>query len=98
MDERPENTTSREEKYSFNWRLFILWPFLIMLLYVLSSGPFILLYDRDYIPAKFEAVKLIYLPLGWAYQRTSLHKPLGIYLHFWDPDSYDKNGESKVRM
>ncbi len=33
-----------------------------------------------------------YKPLGWAYNKTLLHKPLGLYYHLWIPSVIDSKG------
>ncbi len=34
-----------------------------------------------------------YRPLGWAYIRTPVHKPLGMYFHLWDSENFNKYGD-----
>ena len=36
----------------------------------------------------------IYAPVGWAYESTLLHKPIGMYLHFWTPKLMDSTAMS----
>jgi hypothetical protein len=38
-------------------------------------------------------VRGLYEPLRWTHLNTPLHKPLGMYLHLWLPDEFDKDGE-----
>jgi len=78
MDAQPETMTASEEKNSFNWRVFILWPFLVLLLYVLSVGPVMMMVRKGRISPKSGFVNRFYQPLNWAYQKTPLHKPLGM--------------------
>lgn len=98
MDAQPDPTTPGEEKDSFNWRVFILWPFVLLLLYILSIGPVAVLFARGKLsPAIEDKIKVLYFSLLWAYYETPLHKPLGIYFHLWDPKDFDKNGEEIIR-
>jgi hypothetical protein len=62
-------------------------------LYVLASGPAVRLYDKlGSNNSLGRAIDFSYVPLGWAYYCTPLHKPLGMYWHFWDPRTFDKAG------
>jgi hypothetical protein len=92
MDAQPETTTPIE-KNSVNWRAFILWLFVILLLYVLSIGPVMMLEQNAWI-AENQFEKPIYRPVQWIYLKTPLHKPLGIYLHLWAPKWFDKKGNN----
>jgi hypothetical protein len=94
MDAQPETTISIDEKHSFNWRLFILWPFLTLLLYVLSFGPVLTMLASNRLdPSVEDALKTVYYPVWMAYSQTLLHKPLGVYMHLWVPKVIDKNGD-----
>jgi len=94
MEAQPETTTPIEEKHSFNWQMFVLWPFLILVLYVLSSGPVVRLVRQGRISRSNGVfIERVYGPVAWAYERTPLHKPLGMYFHLWAPKSFDKNGD-----
>lgn len=92
MDERQEPTIPIEEKNSFNWRVFILWPVMILCLYVFSLGPVAMMDEKGLITTRNSYYFQIYLPLFWVYEATPLHKPLGLYLHLWAPKNFDKNG------
>lgn len=69
---------------------------MVFILYALSFGPVVRLWDStpfeepNYFAYKF------YSPLIWAYELTPLHKPFGKYLHLWDPDNYDGNGDERM--
>jgi hypothetical protein len=110
MDEQPAIAAPGEDKHSINWGAFIFWPFVILILYVLTFGPVmrfgsvlmvvvarnkgsIYISDpRNRFSEKF------YAPLGWAYNKTPLHKPLGMYMHLWLPRCFDKNGDAPPRI
>jgi hypothetical protein len=95
MDEQPETTIPTEAKRSVNWWSLVLWPFMILVLYVLSSGPVLMLMEKRRIAPDNRFFEVFYTPLDWAYTETPLRKPLGIYLHLWT-DVYDKNGEIRI--
>ena len=81
--------TTAEDKGSKSYWGFILWPFLVVMLYVLSSGPVVLLLRKGIINEK---AWVIYRPLRWGYTSTPLWRPLGMYWHLWCPDGFAKNG------
>jgi hypothetical protein len=83
-----------EEKKSINWSAFILWPFLVGILYVLSSGPVVMVARQRGINRVAPSLIKFYEPIEWAYEKTPLRKPLGMYAHLWAPESFDKNGDS----
>jgi hypothetical protein len=90
--EKPATTTPKNEKHSFNWGALILWPVVIVLFYVLSAGPVAMMQEKGFISPGNEFFNKFYEPFIWAYEDTPLHKPLGLYLHLWVPDIFDKNG------
>ncbi len=92
MDEQPATITPKEEKHSINWG-WIVWPCVILILYVLSSGPLIMLSQKELIPQDNGFLTKFYSPLRWAYNETPMHKPLGMYFHLWAPKFIDKNGD-----
>ena len=91
---QPEIMTPAEPVKSFNWQAFILWPLAMALLYVLSAGPVVLAVRKGKLPRQAgEIIQVIYRPVAWLYEETPLHKPLGMYLHLWCPDGFDKYGD-----
>ncbi len=93
MDEQPATTTPKDEKHSVNWGALILWPAVILLLYVFSFGPVGMMTDKGFISYTHYSLWKFYEPLNWAYVKTPLHKPLGMYFHLWQPETFDKNWE-----
>ncbi|HZQ45766.1 MAG TPA: hypothetical protein VFC07_02040 [Verrucomicrobiae bacterium] len=94
MEKPAETTTTAKEKQSIPWMSFVVWPFVILVLYALSVGPIMLVMDKGTISFGAGAfLKKFYGPLEWAYDKTPLHKPLGLYLHLWEPKWFDKKGE-----
>ena len=70
-----------------------MWPLVILVLYALSFGPVVMLVQKGIIHRNYQRIYVLYEPVMWAYEETSLHKPLGMYLHVWAPKVVDKNGE-----
>jgi hypothetical protein len=76
----------------------VFWPGVLLLLYVLSTGPVWVVYDKWLFrhpgsPLVWRFLGFVYLPVRWAYQVTPLHKPLGVYWHLWVPEWYDSKGD-----
>ena len=96
MEKPAETATLSEEKHSINWG-FVVWPLLILLLYALSEGPVTMVKYKGHISdGSRQSLEKFYKPLDWAYLKTPLHKPLGMYLHWWAPAWYDKNGDFDI--
>jgi hypothetical protein len=87
-----QETSSR----SFGWS-WIIWPGLLLLLYVLSTGPVVMMVNKKIIRSKtlLGIVAVVYSPMEWAYDNPALHKPLGVYLHLWVPQKFDTKGNTK---
>ena len=73
----------------------VLWPGVLLVLYVLSSGPVVMMANNKLIfdggPAD-RILLIVYWPVEWACQKTPFHKPLGMYWHLWAPEWYDRKG------
>jgi hypothetical protein len=95
MEKAVATTTAKEDKHSFNWGL-IVWPLVILILYVLSIGPVWMMMDKEYISLPVAFQMKFYGPWFWAYQKTPLHKPLGKYLHLWDSRIFDGNEDRRL--
>ncbi len=39
-----------------------------------------------------ELIHIVYMPVGCAYMKTPLSKPLGVYWHLRGPRDYDNHG------
>src|SRR5689334_3843887 len=92
-----KSETTEEGKRSRNLSVYLLFGCGILMLYALSFGPVQLIKSKGmYSPATKKFINHLYSPLAWAYNNSVLHKPLGMYLHVWCPDIYDRNGESFV--
>jgi hypothetical protein len=91
---QPETTTVAKAKRSFNWWGFGLWPAVVVMLYLLSFGPVVRFLDgkpKRWTPDP-RIIDMFYTPWFWAYLETPLHKPLGMYMHLWMPNDFDRNG------
>jgi len=66
-----------------------------VILYVLSTGPVLILEDRGVISPGGPAsgvIRSFYSPVRWAMGETLLRKPLGMYWHLWAPKQFDSKG------
>ncbi len=93
MEKPAETTAAKDEKRSAFLPGFIVWPVVILLLYVLSIGPIWMLVVKKRIPPFNEFMDTLYAPIEWAYGQAPLHKPLGMYFHLWVPTIVDKDGD-----
>jgi hypothetical protein len=87
---------TEETKHSRGFGSYVFWAGVVLLLYVLSAGPYMKMWEKGVWknhPRLFRLTDWLYVPFGWAYKNTPLHKPLGIYLHFWCSERFDKKGD-----
>lgn len=91
MEEPAE--TREETKPSGGFGIYALWAGVILVLYVLSLGPFLTMERKKVWQSRPAVFRSLYRPLIWGYRETPLHKPLGVYLHLWLPQEYDKTGD-----
>jgi hypothetical protein len=94
MPEAAQPAPETDEKKSRGLGSYVVWAFVAVMVYVLSSGPAMWFIVRN-IPNRTPAalkVEFLYFPLEWAYENTPLRKPLGIYWHLWCPGLFDKSG------
>jgi hypothetical protein len=89
MPETVQPAPETDEKKSRGLGSYVLWAFVAVMVYVLSSGPALNLADQNKRADRFAD---IYSPLFWLYEQTPLKRPLGIYWHPWRPDLFDKAG------
>ena len=73
------------------------WLGVVLLLYVLCSGPVAMMVTRQPAPDEpaWNTVVIVYRPMVWAWRETPLHKPLGMYWHLWIPERIDAQGNFK---
>jgi hypothetical protein len=74
--------------------VWLCWLGAIVLLYVLSTGPVIMMASKVVIRQGpvIRVLIVVYWPVVWAYEETPLHRPIGIYWHLWAPDICDSKG------
>jgi hypothetical protein len=83
-----------DEKKSRGLGSYVVWAFVAVMVYVLSSGPVMSwAYYKELTSKATNIIGIIYFPLAWAYESPLLHKPLGLYWHMWCPEYIDKNGD-----
>ena len=88
--------TREEAKDSRGFGNYVLWACVVLVLYVLSSGPFLRMFTNGTFKhgtVAYSVTDITYLPLVYASTHISLGKPLRMYFHLWCPDRYDKNGD-----
>lgn len=92
MEEPAE--TREETKHSRGFGRYALWAGVVLLMYFLSMGPYVALDYKSWQgrPSWLSFFDTLYYPLYWAYGRTPLRKPIGLYLHLWCPQAFDKDG------
>jgi hypothetical protein len=68
-----------------------------IVVYVLSTGPFVMMVDKGIIRIDgpvHRALLTAYALIFWADEETVLYKPLGLYWHLWIPEIVDSQGHS----
>ena len=90
MGENPQPAPETDEKKSRGLGSYLLWAFVAVMVYVLSSGPMIGTYAKGTLN---ENLWVLFEPLHWAYFNSPLHKPLGMYWGLWTDGMFDKNGD-----
>jgi len=88
MELEPD-TKPTEAGHSIHWGALIFWPSVIIILYVSSIGPALLMYDKGYFrsPTSEKFLCVFYQPLEWAHTATIFEKPLNIYTDWWEAKS-----------
>lgn len=95
VSETEKIADTTEEKDSHSWTGWVAWPMAVLVLYVLSIGPVMMMDEKGLLSGgRRSFFQNLYNPLGWAYENTPLHKPLGMYFHLWSKH-FDKSGEVK---
>ncbi|MDB6121164.1 MAG: hypothetical protein JWQ71_157 [Pedosphaera sp.] len=89
--EEPTERKSTAKRFSV-WP-FIVWPAMILFLYILNFGPVILMAHKHLLNAKVaDVLEIFYAPLIWAHEKTPLCKPLEVYVDLWVKDFDKKDG------
>lgn len=89
MPDPAANAPETEAKKSRGLGSYVVWGFVVVIVYVLGSGP-AMRYDARH--PKSELTGIVYWPVRLVYEYTPLHKPLGMYWHLWCPARYDSDG------
>ena len=89
MPELADNAPETEAKHSRGLGSYVLWGFVVVMVYVLSSGPGFWLREHTKMNPQ---VFVVYRPLHWAFYNTLLHKPLLVYWRFWAPQYFERYG------
>jgi len=89
-----QDSTTSEEKSSRSYWGFVLWPVVLVMVYVLSAGPAWRAADKGII--SFNALN-VYGPLNTLLRSHAYGKPFRLYLHLWVPNAFDKHGEMVER-
>ena len=87
--EMTRDATASEEKSSRSYWGFVLWPVVVVVLYVLSEGPYMAAARNGLISWNLQ---LVYYPLDELIDKVGLERPYGRYLHLWCPEMYNKDG------
>jgi hypothetical protein len=91
MPETVRFASAIDQKKSGGLGSYVLWAFVVIMVYVLSSGPMMLLGAKQ---TSFPpAIRSTYMPSFWMYQWSPFWKPFGIYWHLWCPGIYNGAGE-----
>ena len=96
MPEPAENAPETESKKSRGLGGYIVWGFLMVMLDFLSAGPVAWMMVKRILgtsTSQKKVLNFVYTPWSHVYEKSFLHKPLGIYMNLWCPDQFNKNGD-----
>ena len=92
MEEPAEPT--EETKHSRGFGRYVLWAGVVLLFYVLNSGPFVMMVGRGAVKGPMAPfLSEFYRPVLMACWKTPLQKPLEMYLRLWCPQMFEKPHE-----
>jgi hypothetical protein len=89
-------TPETDEKKPRGLWSYAVWAFVAVMVYVLSSGPAWRLQSNGFILGTPKLNSTVYAPINWVYPNTMLHKPLGMYCHFWWPVAFGPDGTAAI--
>ena len=100
MDEPTQPAEPTAKARSRGFAGYVVWGFVIVVLYFLSAGPVALMLWKRTITTTgaLTFISGFYTPWRLAYLHTPLHKPIGIYMHLWNPHVYDSAGDVNPRI
>jgi hypothetical protein len=94
MSDETQDVPERSPRgWGWGW---VLWPPAVLLCYVLSTGPALMMIEKKLIREDTlgEAIVIVfYRPLEWATDCLGLGRPGRMYLHLWAPGRFDDIGE-----
>ena len=94
MPEAADNAPETEAKPSRGLGRYVAWGFLVVASYILSAGPVERIRGGVFTAYCGQVIFKFYAPWRWAYIHTPLQRPLGMYLHLWRPEIWDRHGKS----
>ena len=95
MPETAQPTAETAEKKSRGLGSYVVWAFVGIIVYFLSAGPVHMILNQKTIRGfADEALGYLYAPWRFVYFRSPLHRPIGMYMHMWSPDIFDKKGHT----
>ena len=94
-ENRTENAPEAEQKHSRGLWSYLIWAFVVVMAYFLSIGPIALMQKKGMLisPPTQRALDVFYAPWVYICNKTPLRRPLGMYMHLWVRDLWDKNGD-----
>lgn len=94
MPETTQPAPETDEKKSRGLGSYVVWAFVAVLVYVLSSGPAVRVALGKKRVSRPVAIGFwcLYGPLLVLYEQTPCHKPLGLYWHLWNPYRFRGDG------
>jgi len=86
----PQDSTTSEEKGGRGYWGFVVWPVVAVVLYLLSTGPVLLLAHKRLVS---RGLLVVYEPVLIASDWHVVGKPICLYFHLWIPDVIDIHGK-----
>jgi len=83
--------TKEETKHSRGFGSYLVWVGVVLVLYVLSMGPAVMIDHKGVLEAHTtlgNSLTVFYAPMTWAYMETPLYAPIRMYLHLWCPSDF----------
>jgi hypothetical protein len=98
MPNPEKNHPDTDKKKSRGLGSYVIWAFVVVVLYFLSTGPISLMDKYGMLsPQSWGALEMVYSPISYLFEHTPLRRPMGMYMHLWRPEIFDKWGEAVVK-
>jgi hypothetical protein len=93
--ERDAKDSSSRVRHQRTLYTILFWGALALLIYFMSIGPVIRYYDKrpGLYSGSTKFLEMFYRPVDWLYEKTPLHKPIGMYLSLWSK-RFGRDGET----